>query len=98
MEKPRQNPLNSILMKYNLIVVETFKKAAKPLLKKYPSFKDDMLTFFKEMQQNPACGASLGGGIRKIRVALLKKTEGKEEEPELFHTMLWSASRKQMSF
>jgi hypothetical protein len=43
-------------MKYNLIVLETFEKAAKSFLKKYPSFKNDLLLFYKEITQNPECG------------------------------------------
>ena len=64
-------------MKYNLKVLKTFEKAAKPLQKKYPSFKDDLLAFFEEIELNPACGVSLGGGIRKIRVAIASKNKGK---------------------
>ena len=64
-------------MKYNLKVLKTFEKAAKPLQKKYSSFKDDLLAFFEEIERNPACGVSLGGGIRKIRVAIASKNKGK---------------------
>ena len=64
-------------MKYNLRILETFEKAAKPLMKKYPSFKQDIQIFFKKMMQNPNCGISLGGGVRKIRVAITSKNKGK---------------------
>ena len=64
-------------MNYNLKVLQTFEKAAKPLLKKYPSFKEDMKMLFEEMKQNPTCGVSLGGGFRKIRVAIASKNKGK---------------------
>ena len=64
-------------MNYNLKVLKTFEKAAKPLLKKYPSFKEDMITLFEEMKLNPICGVSLGGGFRKIRVAIASKNKGK---------------------
>ena len=64
-------------MKYNLKVLDTFEKAAKPLLKKYPSFKQDMVTLFDEITKNPTCGTYLGGGLRKIRVAIASKNKGK---------------------
>jgi hypothetical protein len=64
-------------MKYNLHVLETFEKAAKPLQKKYLSFKEDLEVFQKELEQNPDCGSHLGGGIRKIRVAIASKNQGK---------------------
>ena len=64
-------------MKYNLKILETFEKAAKPFIKKYPSFKQDMQIFFEKMMQNPNYGISLGGGVRKIRVAITSKNKGK---------------------
>ena len=64
-------------MKYNLKVLKTFEKAAKPLQKKYPSFKEDMIVLFNELELNPTCGTPLGGGIRKIRVAIASKNKGK---------------------
>ena len=64
-------------MNYNLKILKTFEKAAKPLQKKYPSFKEDMIALFEEMEQNPTCGVSLGGGIRKILVAIASKNKGK---------------------
>lgn len=64
-------------MKFNIKVLETFEKAAKPLQKKYTSFKNDMQIFLREMEKNPDCGIHLGGGVRKIRVAISSKNKGK---------------------
>jgi hypothetical protein len=36
-----------------------------------------MQQFLKELEDNPDCGASLGGGVRKIRMAVSSKHKGK---------------------
>jgi hypothetical protein len=41
-------------------VAKSFKKAVKPLLKRYPSLKNDLLALEKELVNNPKQGTPLG--------------------------------------
>ena len=50
---------------------------AKKLAKKYPSFKEDLVSFCKSLLENPKQGAELAPGIRKIRMAIKSKSKGK---------------------
>ena len=54
-----------------------FIRAAKPLEKKYRSFKQDYKDFIDELKKNPELGTDLGGGIRKVRMAITSKGKGK---------------------
>lgn len=64
-------------MNYSIITSSYFDVAAKRLAKKYPSFKEDLKTFRKELLDNPLQGDELSPGIRKIRMAIKSKGKGK---------------------
>ena len=55
----------------------TFKREAKRLNKHYASFADDYERFINELEANPLLGTDLGGGLRKIRMAITSKGKGK---------------------
>jgi mRNA-degrading endonuclease RelE of RelBE toxin-antitoxin system len=64
-------------MEYVFIPTPTFEKSYKRLKKKYHSLKTDLEAFKKEYNENPALGENLGGGFRKIRIAVKSKNRGK---------------------
>ncbi|MDE5790625.1 MAG: type II toxin-antitoxin system RelE/ParE family toxin [Muribaculaceae bacterium] len=61
----------------NIIATEPFVKSAKSMAKKYRSFNKDYQDFLKELTLNPDLGADLGGGFRKVRMAISSKGKGK---------------------
>ena len=64
-------------MKVTINFIEEFLRQAKPLRKKYPSFEEDYFHFLDELVENPFMGTPLGGGVRKVRMAILSKGKGK---------------------
>lgn len=58
-------------------ITKSFKVAVKPLLKKYPSLKNDLLRLEKELLRNPREGTPLGHGAYKIRLKIASKGKGK---------------------
>jgi len=64
-------------MEYQFIPTPTFEKSYKRLKKKYLSLKADLEAFKKEFKENPDIGTILGGGFRKIRIAIKSKNRGK---------------------
>lgn len=54
-----------------------FKRQFKRLAKKYHSLKTDYNAWLDEIYKNPLVGDDLGGGIRKIRMAIADKGKGK---------------------
>lgn len=66
-------------MKSNILftTTPTFDKAYKHLLKKYASLPADLLRLRDELIENLEMGVSLGGGFRKIRLAIKSKGRGK---------------------
>ena len=52
-----------------------FKRQFKRLAKKYHSLKSDYDAWLDEIYKNPHVGDDLGGGIRKIRMAIANKGE-----------------------
>jgi len=65
-------------MEHVFIPTPTFDKSYKRLKKKYLSLKNDLELFKKEYNENPNLGESLGGGFRKIRIAIKSKNKGKK--------------------
>ena len=66
-----------------------FKDNAKKLKKKYKSFVDDMKAFEQELLENPYLGASLGHGMRKVRMQISSKGKGKSGGARVItHTVL----------
>ena len=64
-------------MSCSVITYETFDRAAKKLAKRYSSFKADLAHLFVKLEQHPDDGADLGGGLRKVRMAISSKGKGK---------------------
>lgn len=64
-------------MKVTVIITKSFKTAAKPLLKKYPSLSKDLLALENELSMNPKLGTSLGNNTYKIRLKISSKGKGK---------------------
>lgn len=64
-------------MKIEINVTESFKKAARPLIRKYRSFLDDLLEMELELLKKPETGKSLGNSVYKIRLAIKSKNKGK---------------------
>lgn len=54
-------------MKVEINVTESFKRAARPLIKRYSSFVDDLAQLEAELIENPDTGTALGQGVYKIR-------------------------------
>lgn len=66
-------------MNYSITTSSYFDVAAKRLAKKYPSFKEDLKIFRKELLDNPLQGVELSPGIRKIRMAIKSKVRENRE-------------------
>ncbi len=64
-------------MNYKLKVQKSFEKEAKRLGKRYPSLKDDIRKLGEDILAHPRLGTDLGGGLRKIRMAITSKGRGK---------------------
>jgi hypothetical protein len=64
-------------MSYKIELSDNFKKEAKKLLKKYPSFKTDLAELFDALAINPTLGISLGNEVYKIRLSIASKNKGK---------------------
>ena len=64
-------------MNHIFIPTPTFERSYKRLIKKYRSLKTDLEEFKKEFNENPDIGSDLGGGFRKIRIAIKSKNSGK---------------------
>ncbi len=64
-------------MKVEVNVTEAFKKAARPLIKRYRSFLDDLESLQAELVARPESGVSLGHGVYKVRLRIKSKRKGK---------------------
>lgn len=64
-------------MEVHTHLTKEFERMAKPLAKKYKSFKADYNTFIDDLEKNPMQGTSLGGGVYKVRMAIESKGKGK---------------------
>lgn len=64
-------------MSFKISTIEVFDRQAHRLAKHYASFKDDLGNLLKDLHDNPLLGTDLGGGIRKIRMAITSKGKGK---------------------
>ena len=64
-------------MSYNIIPTPDFKKLAKKLSKKYPSFRSDLQELVTLLKETPDTGTALGHNIYKIRMAITSKGKGK---------------------
>ena len=64
-------------MKVTIGYLDEFKRGAKALRKKYPSFQSDYDTFLKELEADPFGGEPLGHHTYKYRLAIASKGKGK---------------------
>lgn len=64
-------------MKVSITALDEFERQARRLSKKYKSLKDDLANLQKELLEDPFQGDDLGGGVRKIRMAISSKGKGK---------------------
>ena len=64
-------------MKTHFLVTPRFDKNYKKLKKKYPSLPADVELFKKDFADDHNTGVSLGGGYRKVRLAVRSKGKGK---------------------
>ncbi len=64
-------------MSYAVKYGKQFLKAIKKLSKKYRNIANDYEKLIDELEQNPFQGSDLGGGVRKIRMAISDKNRGK---------------------
>ena len=64
-------------MKVIIKVALSFKRQAKPLLKKYPSLIRELSQLESDLKENPRMGTPLGNNTFKIRLASKSKNKGK---------------------
>ena len=70
-------------MNFRIEYLEAFRKEMKRLGKKYRSLKQDYARLLEELHANPYLGADLGGGVRKVRMAIASKHKGKSHGAHL---------------
>ena len=63
-------------MSYRIKTIPIFDKQIKRLSKKYPSLKNDFITFLASLQNEPRQGVSLGNNCFKIRFLITSKGKG----------------------
>lgn len=64
-------------MSCKIIATPDFKVSLKRLGKRYRSLKEDFAAFIASLRENPQQGVDLGGGVRKVRLAIKSKGKGK---------------------
>ncbi|RMG31791.1 MAG: hypothetical protein D6730_00870 [Bacteroidetes bacterium] len=64
-------------MSYRILLSDNFKREAKRLAKKYPSFKKDLAALGKQLSEMPTMGISLGNNVYKVRISISSKRKGK---------------------
>lgn len=78
-------------MNYEVKLGSKFKLVFKRLRKKYRSLDNDLEQLVAELKQNPAIGADLGNGIRKVCMAISDKGKGKSHGARVItHTAIVS--------
>lgn len=60
-----------------IVPAASFRKALKPLAKKYRSLLEDIHNLADNLRQNPQLGTPLGQDCYKIRLAISSKKQGK---------------------
>ncbi len=64
-------------MKVTISTIDEFERQARKLAKKYKSLMSDLRVLQEELKEDPFRGISLGGGVRKIRMAIGSKGKGR---------------------
>ncbi len=65
-------------MSYKIVTADSFKRKAKPLVKKYISLKTELKNLGRQLSENPTQGTSIGQNCYKIRLAIQSKESGVE--------------------
>jgi hypothetical protein len=64
-------------MEIKLVTIDSFKREAKRLIKKYPSLRKEIEELGEKLILNPILGYSISNGFFKIRLAIKSKGKGK---------------------
>lgn len=64
-------------MSYRIVPTRKFLRELKQLAKRYVSIGEDVEALGISLAENPFQGVDLGGGLRKIRMAITSKGRGK---------------------
>lgn len=64
-------------MSLKIELTSKFKRKAKGLLKKYPSFKQELDDLITKLEEDPTHGTSIKHDCYKIRLAIASKGKGK---------------------
>ena len=64
-------------MNYSIKTYRAFDKELKRLAKRYKSLKEDIIHLAEDLLNNPTQGVDLGGGVRKVRMAITSIGIGK---------------------
>lgn len=78
-------------MNYRIIVIDNFKREAKPLIKKYPSLKNELEQLQLQLLENPRMGIMITENLYKIRLAVKSKGRGKSGGMRVI-TYVWEVS------
>lgn len=60
-----------------VVATSVFVRCAKAIAKKHRSFNDDYQRLVRQLEAQPTMGVDLGGGLRKVRMAIRSKGKGK---------------------
>lgn len=66
----------------NIVIANSFQRAFKPLLKKYPSLKGEIGRLIEDLSENPEMGVCIGKNCYKIRLAIKSKGRGFKSRSE----------------
>ena len=77
-------------MKYKIETLPNFEREAKPLLKKYPSLKEELAQLLEKLTVPPNTGVPLGKNCYKIRLAVASKGKGKSGSARIITYLLVS--------
>ena len=75
-------------MRSRVIVIDNFKREAKPLLKKYPSLKNELEVLRLQLLDTPRMGIKITDNVYKIRLAVKSKGRGKSGGMRII-TFVW---------
>ena len=64
-------------MSFKVKTIPEFENAAKKLIKKYPSLKNELIQLVNTLIELPTSGTSLGKNCYKIRIKISSKGKGK---------------------
>jgi hypothetical protein len=64
-------------MSYEIVLTKSFKRTAKPLVKRFALFEQDLAALGAELLANPQAGEALGRDCYKVRMRIAAKGKGK---------------------